>query len=126
MRFVEFTEQPKLDRLFMILKNQIGRAKSKGAPVALSWDALSALASSSGFEIATDYETFKHLYDTNPALKALVHNFNSQGIRLKVPGVSDKQQDVSKNKKSSRDTIDKIAKREAPKQVSKSQQTPST
>ena len=68
------------------LRNHIGRAASKKVPANLNWNAVAAISRANGFELGADFETFKAMYDANPALQALVKDFNDQGISLVVPG----------------------------------------
>ncbi len=89
MRFFEFGSEDYGDRLVIILRNYIGRAASKKAPSKLNWAGLNQVLQSNGFELAADYETFKSIYDSNPAVQAMVKNFNDDSIELKVPGAPD-------------------------------------
>jgi hypothetical protein len=93
----------------MILKNFIGRAASKKQAAKLNWSALQKIATDSGFEMGADYETFKSIYDSSPVIKALVKNFNADGIELNVPGTDkDTEAPVSQGQ-TSQDAVDKIA-----------------
>jgi hypothetical protein len=124
MRFFEFANPGAdvADKLVVILKNYVGRAASKKAPANLNWNGLQQVLQSSGFELAADYETFKSIYDTNPAVQGLVKNFNDKGIELKVPGaIDDKNPDGTKD---SEDEIAQIAAGAADQQVAQDQQTP--
>lgn len=126
MRFFEFNTPPVLDKFVMLLRNHIGRAKSKGASVELTWKAVGKIAQSSGFEFASDYETFKHIYDSNPGIQELVKNFNANGIVLDVPGVSSDQDKVDSDEETPQEKVDKIAAQAAPDQVSRDQATAQT
>ena len=84
MRFFEFENS---DKFMLVLKNFIGRAQSKKAPANLNWASLNSLLHKVGEE-AMDYESFKTMYDSNPAIQSLVANFSADGIELNVPGVS--------------------------------------
>ena len=88
MRFFEFGDNnnANMDKFILALRNHIGRAASKGAPANLNWNAIAAMSRANGFELGADAETFKAMYDANPALQALVKDFNDQGISLNVPG----------------------------------------
>jgi len=87
MRFFEFKGTgDAVERYIVVLKNIIGRYSSKKEPAKLNWAALNKLVNSSGIEMTADYETFKAMYDSNPALQGLVKNFNADGIELNVPG----------------------------------------
>ena len=119
MRFFEFADSDVgIDKFVMVLRNFIGRASSKKQPAKLNWAALQKIAGDSGFEMGADYETFKSMYDSNPAIQGLVRNFNSDGIELNVPGTADAgetgaQSPVNKGE-TSQDAVDKIAASAAP------------
>ncbi len=110
MRFFEFADTDVgLDKFVMILKNFIGRASSKGEPAKLNWASLQKIATDSGFEIGADYETFKSMYDSSPAIQGLVKNFNADGIELNVPGTDKDTETPVKQGETSQDVVDKIA-----------------
>jgi hypothetical protein len=90
MRFFEFVDTG-LDKFVMILRNFVGRASSKKTPAKLNWASLQKISKDSGFEFAADYETFKSMYDSTPAIQTLVKNFNDKGIELNVPGAPDEE-----------------------------------
>jgi len=118
MRFFEFADTDVgLDKFVMILKNFIGRASSKGEPAKLNWASLQKIASDSGFEIGADYETFKSMYDSSPAIQGLVRNFNADGIELNVPGTDKDTETPVKNGETSQDAVDKMAASAAPQQL---------
>lgn len=119
MRFFEFGGvNADIDKLIMAFRNHVGRAASKKSPSSLNWNAIAQMSKANGFEFAADYETFKSMYDSTPALQGLVKNFNSDGVELNVPGApDDKRPDGTKD---SQDEVDKIAASAAPKQLSKS------
>ena len=120
MRFFEFAAADVgVDKFITILRNFIGRAASKKSSARLNWNGLQKIAQDSGFEFAADYETFKSIYDSNPAIQNLVKNFNDQGIELNVPGAPDAepQGDGTQTSKDSQAAVDKIAASAAPKQL---------
>lgn len=118
MRFFEFADTDVgLDKFVMILKNFIGRASSKGEPAKLNWASLQKIASDSGFEIGADYETFKSMYDSSPAIQGLVRNFNADGIELNVPGTDQDTETPVKSGETSQDAVDKMAASAAPQQL---------
>jgi hypothetical protein len=123
MRFFEFAgEDDGIDKFIMILRNYVGRAASKKAPAQLNWNGLGKIARSNGFEFAADYETFKSIFDSTPALQALVKDYNADGITLKVPGAPDDQeQSPQKTGKTSQDQIDQMAASAAPQQLAQAQ-----
>jgi hypothetical protein len=110
MRFFEFVDTDLgLDKFVMILKNFIGRAASKKQAAKLNWAALGKIAADSGFEMGADYETFKSMYDSSPAIQGLVRNFNADGIELNVPGTDKDTETPVSQGQSSQDAVDKIA-----------------
>ena len=110
MRFFEFVDTDLgLDKFVMILKNFIGRAASKKQAAKLNWSALQKIATDSGFEMGADYETFKSMYDSSPAIQGLVKNFNADGIELNVPGTDKDTETPVKQGQTSQDAVDKIA-----------------
>ena len=119
MRFFEFAGDDTGDRFVMVLRNYIGRSASKKAPAKLNWSGLNKVLATNGFEITADYETFKALYDSNPAIQTMVKNFNDQGIELNVPGAPDaeKQGDGAKSPEDSQSAVDQMAASAAPQQL---------
>ncbi len=127
MRFFEFANSDTgLDKFVIILKNFIGRAASKKAPARMNWDSLQRIAQQSGFEMGADYETFKQIYDTTPAIQNLVKDFNADGIELAVPGIPDEEPKGSgtQNPQDSQAAVDAAAASAAPGITAQSQQTP--
>lgn len=124
MRFFEFEDDP-TDRLVIVVRNIIGRAASQKMPAKLNWPALNQLITKSGAEPVADYETFKAMYDANPALQSLVKNFNADGIELNVPGVADEPKgDGTKGPEDSQAAVDKAAASAAPAQLAQATATP--
>lgn len=120
MRFFEFSNTDAgLDKFVMILRNFVGRASSKGAAANLNWASLQKIATDNGFEFAADYETFKSIYDSSPAIQGLVKNFNDKGLELNVPGAPDEEPkgDGTQSPQDSQAAVDKIAASAAPKQL---------
>lgn len=120
MRFFEFADSDTgLDKFVMILRNFVGRAASKKSPASMNWASLQKIAQDSGFEFAADYETFKSIYDSSPAIQDLVKNFNDKGVELNVPGAPDQepQGDGTQTPQDSQAAIDKIAASAAPQQL---------
>lgn len=96
MRFFEFAgDTDVVGRYVVVLKNIIGRYASKKESAKLNWAALNKLVQSSGAELTADYETFKSMYDSNPALQGLVKNFNADGIELNVPGAEEEEPETA-------------------------------
>jgi hypothetical protein len=120
MRFFEFADSDTgLDKFVMILRNFVGRAASKKAPASMNWASLQKIAQDSGFEFAADYETFKSIYDSSPAIQNLVKNFNDRGVELNVPGAPDEapKGDGTQTPQDSQAAVDKIAASAAPQQL---------
>jgi len=120
MRFFEFVDTDAgLDKFVMILRNFVGRAASKKVPARMNWGSIEKIARDNGFEFAADYETFKSMYDSSPAIQNLVKNFNDQGIELNVPGAPDEEPkgDGTQTPQDSQAAVDKIAASAAPKQL---------
>jgi hypothetical protein len=120
MRFFEFADSDTgLDKFVMILRNFVGRASSKKAPANMNWASLQKIAQDSGFEFAADYETFKSIYDSSPAIQNLVKNFNDRGVELNVPGAPDEapKGDGTQTPQDSQAAVDKIAASAAPQQL---------
>jgi hypothetical protein len=120
MRFFEFSNTDAgLDKFVMILRNFIGRASSKGAAANLNWASLQKIANDNGFEFAADYETFKSIYDSSPAIQSMVKNFNDKGIELNVPGAPSEEPkgDGTQTPQDSQAAVDKIAASAAPQQL---------
>lgn len=124
MRIFEFAGDDSLDKFIVILKNFIGRHASKGAPAKLNWSALNRITRATGNEIATDYETFKAMYDANPQIQNLVKNFNANGLELNVPGAPDAEEPEQNSGQSSQDTVDQTAATAASGQLAQAQATP--
>ena len=121
MRFFEFSNADVgVDKFIMILRNFVGRASSKKTSAKLNWNGLQKIAQDSGFEFAADYETFKSIYDSTPAIQSLVKNFNADGVELNVPGAPDEEPkgDGTQSPQDSQAAVDKIAASAAPKQLS--------
>jgi hypothetical protein len=89
MRFVEFSPNMMIDRYVIVLKNLIGRASAKKVPAKMNWAGLNKILKSNDASLMTDYEMFKSMYDSSPAIQNLVKNFNADGIELNVPGAAD-------------------------------------
>jgi hypothetical protein len=124
MRFFEFEDDP-TDRFVIVIRNLIGRAASQKMPAKMNWQALNQLITKSGAEPVADYETFKAMYDANPALQTLVKNFNADGIELNVPGVADEPTgDGTKGPEDSQAAVDQAAASAAPAQLAQATATP--
>lgn len=119
MRFFEFAGDDNLEKFIVVLKNFIGRAASKKTPAKLNWSGLDQISKSSGIELTADYETFKSMYDSSPALQVLVKNFNDKGIELNVPGApeSEPKGDGAAEPTDSQAAVDKMAASAAPQQL---------
>ena len=129
MRFFEFgSDVNETDKFLIVLRNYIGRASSKKSPAKLNWNGLNQVLQMNGFELTADYETFKAMYDSNPAIQSLVKNFNQDGIELNVPGApdSDAEKEPEQGGQTSQDAVDQTAASAAAGQLAQSQATPQT
>ena len=119
MRFFEFTGTDEtIDKYVILLKNIIGRAEMKKSPAKMNWAGLSNLALKNKIQLAADYETFKAIYDSSPAIQSLVKNFNADGIELDVPGAPDADPQSPQSDQSSQDAVDQTAASASPQQLS--------
>ena len=119
MRFFEFTGTDEtIDKYVILLKNIIGRAEMKKSPAKMNCAGLSNLALKNKIQLAADYETFKAIYDSSPAIHSLVKNFNADGIELDVPGAPDADPQSPQSDQSSQDAVDQTAASAAPQQLS--------
>lgn len=128
MRFFEFNDSAnETDKFLMVLRNYIGRAASKKSPAKLNWNGLNQVLKTNGFELTADYETFKAMYDSSPALQAMIKNFNQDGLELNVPGApesdSEKEPDQGQGQ-DSQAAVDQAAAGAAAGQLAQSQATP--
>jgi len=124
MRFFEFSGDDTGDRFVMVLRNYIGRAASKKAPAKLNWSGLNKVLATSGFELTADYETFKAMYDSSPAIQGMVKNFNADGIELNVPGAPDADKEPTQGGQDSQAAVDQAAAAAAPAQLAQQTATP--
>lgn len=113
MRFFEFSNP---DKFTLVLRNFIGRAASKKSPAKLNWASLNSLLDKVGEE-SLDYESFKALYDSDPALQSLVGNFSADGIELNVPGVSNPPEAGATDQVSAQDQVSQKAAQVAQSQI---------
>ena len=127
MRFFEFAGDYLYDRFVLALRNYIGRAESKKARAKLNWAGLNQVLKANKVELATDYTVFKMIYDSNPALQAMISDFNQDGIELNVPGVPDETQPQGSGTAQPQDSqaaVDQTAASAAAGQLAASQATP--
>jgi len=126
MRFFEFAGDELLPRIVVALRNYIGRAESKEARAKLNWAGLNQVFKTNKVELATDYGTFKAIYDSNPALQAMVKDFNQDGIELNVPGAPEEEPkgDGTQTPADSQAAVDQTAASAAAGQLAASQATP--
>lgn len=102
------------DSLRLAFKNLIGNAQRKKQPAQYNWAAIGSILKPLGLQ-QINYQAFKNIYDSNPALQSMVKNFNDRGIELNVPGVGDteKEQPIDQSKAE----VDKIASGAAASQL---------
>jgi hypothetical protein len=126
MRFFEFAGDDLYDRFVLALRNYIGRAESKKARAKLNWAGLNQVLKANKVELATDYTVFKMIYDSNPALQAMISDFNDDGIELNVPGAPDEEPkgDGTQTPADSQAAVDQTAASAAAGQLAASQTTP--
>lgn len=126
MRFFEFAGDELLPRIVAALRNYIGRAESKKAAAKLNWAGLNQVFKTNKVELATDYGTFKAIYDSNPTLQAMVKDFNDDGIELIVPGAPTEEPkgDGTQTPADSQAAVDQTAASAAAGQLAQSQATP--
>lgn len=123
MRYFEFIVEREgnanLEKFIIVLKNFIGRAASKKSPAKLNWSALNQISKTAGMELTADYETFKSMYDSSPALQSLVKDFNADGVELNVPGAPESEPKGSgtQTPQDSQAAVDKMAAAAAPQQL---------
>lgn len=70
-----------VDDLETLLRNYIGKSDAKHASQKLTWPALSNMLRNFGYG-DIDYAGFDAVYQQNPALQALIRNYNEDGIEL--------------------------------------------
>jgi len=116
MRFFEIQAQ---NSLVLILRNIIGRSSSKKQAARYNWASINSILKKSGHE-EIDYDAFKAVYDSDPVLQNIVHDFNADGISLKVSGSKDSKMNDKNttDKQSSQDQVDQIAAGAAEKNLS--------
>jgi len=118
MRFFEFNiGDRQLEKFIMILKNFQGRAASKKAPSKLNWNAIQQISDATGAEITADYETFKAMYDSSPAIQTIVKNFNADGLELNVPGAPDADEPEQGEEDESQAAVNQTAAQAAPQNL---------
>lgn len=125
MRIFEFADRG-VEKYIIVLRNLVGRAASRKAPAKLNWGGLNRLVGSTGNEVTADYETFKAMYDSTPALQTLVKDFNQNGIELNVPGAPEEapQGSGTAQPQDSQAAVDQTAASAAAGQLAQSQSTP--
>ena len=69
--------------IVLVLKSLIGKSDEKKIPGNFTWDQINRFMTNIGEE-DFDYETFKMVYDSDPAVKNLVDRFDAEGVVLKT------------------------------------------
>ena len=110
MRFSEFANSDLEQDLVLLFRNQIQRANSDDSTAELSYQAITNLMKASGHG-AFDYGVFKNLYDTSDEVKAVVKNFNQDGVVLNTQMQKDPDGTVDNVDSSPTNNIEKMAKR---------------
>lgn len=109
MRLHEFVSTSN-DKLYITLKTLAGRAESKSQPAKFNWQGIEELV-----DMKMDYATFDRIYQAdknsaNPKFEQLVHDYNADGIELKVPGAPDSNSDKAKpDAEKAQDNVNKTA-----------------
>jgi hypothetical protein len=104
-------------RISLALDNLIGRSASKGQAANYNWAFLNQLPELKGLKL--DQSTFAKIYDKYPMVKGLVRNFDSSGVNLKVPGVSQEKEEPGSDIDKSKEKVNQAAASAAPKQLAK-------
>lgn len=113
MRLYEFDTSMIAMNLHQELLTLKGRAESKGEPAKFNWGAIDELIS----DMKIDYDVFDMIYQKHEKLfKPIVHNYNSDGIDLDVPGVKNTKD--GKPAPDSQDNVNKTASSAAMKNIS--------
>jgi len=88
MRYSEFIAVPEntqsedaFKALLMLLRRSANADKESST---MSWDAIQTYMSNMGHSM--DYNQFQAMYDQKPELKALVSDFNDQGVTINTTG----------------------------------------
>ena len=110
MRLFELASSELENDLVLLFRNQVQRANAEGAPAELSYQAITNLMKASGHG-AFDYGVFKSMYDTSPDIKAVVKNFNQDGVVLNTQMQKDPDGTVDDVDSSPTNNIEKMAKR---------------
>ena len=110
MRLFELASSELENDLVLLFRNQIQRANAEGAPAELSYQAITNLMKASGYG-AFDYGVFKSMYDTSPDIKAVVKNFNQDGVVLNTDLQKDAEGNLDSVDSSPTNNIEKMAKR---------------
>ena len=109
MRLYEFATDQK-SMLYTTLKTLAGRAESKGQPAKYNWGSIQELVN-----MKMDYQVFDQIYQADersarPILAPLVHDYNSDGIELNVPGAPDSNSKEAKpDSEKAQDNVNKTA-----------------
>ena len=110
MRLFELASSELENDLVLLFRNQVQRANAEGAPAELSYQAITNLMKASGHG-AFDYGVFKSMYDTSPDIKAVVKNFNQDGVVLNTNLQKDADGTVDDVDSSPTNHVEKMAKR---------------
>lgn len=108
MRFFEI-DQTGTQALAVVLKTMIGRARSKGEPARFNWQGFNQILAKNEIE-PLDWETMDALIKSSPLIANLVHDYNSDGLELEVPGAPDADSNAAKSdSEQSKDKVNKMA-----------------
>ena len=90
-------------------KSSNGRSKSKSQPAKFNWQGINTVLQKTNQE-PLDYDTFNAIYNSSQLIQSLVHDYNSDGIELDVPGAPDSNSDQAKtDSEKAQDNVNKTA-----------------
>lgn len=128
MRFYEFSHNPSstptLDDIVLLLNALVGKAEDDGVPANFDWDTVRGMTQTIGQGHLGNYNVFRQTIRKNPALQDRIANYSREGIKLKVPGVTDPDDGDDDSEQTPQDTVDQIASGAAEKQMTQRRETP--
>ena len=110
MRLFEFSGSDLEQDIVLLFRNQIQRANQTNNTAELSYQAIGSLKKANGHG-SFDYGIFKDLYDTSDEVKAVIKNFDQDGVTLNTQMQRDADGTVDDVDSSPTNNIEKMAKR---------------
>ena len=110
MRLFEFSGSDLEQDIVLLFRNQIQRANETNNTAELSYQAIGSLMKANGHG-SFDYGIFKDLYDTSDEVKAVIKNFDQDGVTLNTQMQRDADGTVDDVDSSPTNNIEKMAKR---------------